>query len=178
MLTPRTIPTARTILRPVTSAHGFALHNLWAAPGVRRYLWDDTIIEYAQSVALVDQSNVLFAERGLGLWAAWSRENWALWGFAGFAYFYDPPVLELCYGLAEEQWGRGLATEMCAALVRYGFAVLDLPEIRASVHVANAASINVLHKLGFVPDDRSVWRNEQARPFRLARATMLQHSPP
>lgn len=169
----RTIPTTRTVLRPATLADTPALHALWTAPGLRRYLWDDTIIDYSQSLALVERSNMLFAEHGFGLWAAHSRETWELWGFAGFVYFYDPPVLELCYGLTEEQWGRGLATEICAALVRYGVETLDLLDIRASVHVANGASIRVLHKLGFVPDERSPQQNDQARAFRLPRGGLI-----
>ena len=57
---------------------------------------------------------------------------------------------ELGYMFAPAHWGRGYATEICAALVARAFAGYDWPEIRAGVLIDNPASARVLDKLGFV----------------------------
>ena len=46
-------------------------------------------------------------------------------GFVGFRPFFDPPELQLLYGLLPAYWGRGLATEPAGAPMRY---VLEEPD--------------------------------------------------
>lgn len=143
------IATPRTTLRPLGPADATALHALWTAPGARRHLWDDEAIAPARTVALAARSAALHRECGAGLWGAHLLDGGALVGFAGYWHFHEPPVLELGYGVAEAHWGRGYATEIAGALVRYGFDTLGLAEIQASADAANTASARVLAKLGF-----------------------------
>ncbi len=63
---------------------------------------------------------------------------------------------ELGYMLAPDAWGQGYATEACAALLEFGFASTDWPEITAGVFKGNDASLRVLFKLGFVVTGESV----------------------
>jgi ribosomal-protein-alanine N-acetyltransferase len=49
------------------------------------------------------------------------REEDTLIGFCGFWFFYDPPELQLLYGIAPDRWGKGLAAEIARAMIRYGF---------------------------------------------------------
>jgi ribosomal-protein-alanine N-acetyltransferase len=58
------------------------------------------------------------------------------------------PDVELGYTLARSAWGRGYATELGRALIDYAFTVLRVPRVVAQVEPANAASRNVLAKLG------------------------------
>jgi ribosomal-protein-alanine N-acetyltransferase len=60
----------------------------------------------------------------------------------------DPDKIELGYILDEPYWGRGLATELAVALVKYGFETMNLTEICACTTGANIASQNVLLKAG------------------------------
>jgi len=91
----------------------------------------------------------LFRERGHGLWIARRLDTAHLVGFAGLWPFRDPPEIELLYGTAESNWGRGYAPEIGRAIVDYCFTVLDMRVIAASADAANSASIRVLEKLGF-----------------------------
>ncbi len=56
---------------------------------------------------------------------------------------------ELGYWLAEEYWGKGLATRAVRLLVDYGFAHLGLMRVEAKVHTPNQPSARVLEKNGF-----------------------------
>jgi RimJ/RimL family protein N-acetyltransferase len=143
------LTTARCMLRPVTAADVEPLHAMWTSAGVRRFLWDDEIISVDRARAVIDQSERSFAERGFGLWGAWAAGSPRLIGFGAYWPFRDPPELELLYGVAEAEWGKGYAPEIARAVLRYCFDALDLPDVRASTDAGNAASVRVLEKLGF-----------------------------
>lgn len=59
-------------------------------------------------------------------------------------------AVELGYWIARSDWGRGFATEACAALVEIARA-LGLPSLEGSHFIDNPASARVLEKLGFEP---------------------------
>jgi ribosomal-protein-alanine N-acetyltransferase len=149
------LQTERLRLRPLTPDDAEALHRLWTDPGVRQYLWDGEVIAREKTEEIVRRSAELFETTGLGLWAVLPRDSEALAGFCGYWFFRDPPELELLYGIAEEQWGRGLATEAARAMLRYGFEVLGFERIAASTDAANTASVRVMEKLGMTFDRRA-----------------------
>lgn len=151
-----TLRTARCTLRPLAAGDTERLHEIFTAPGVRRYLWDDEIIPIERTRFVVEMSERMFRDERFGLWGAWLSGSPTLMGFTGLWRFRDPPDLELLYGLAESHWGRGYATEIASAIVAYGFDALDMPVVRASTDVANAASTRVLDRLGFSLERRAV----------------------
>lgn len=59
---------------------------------------------------------------------------------------------ELSYQLLPEFWGRGLASEAAAALLRWGWENLAVPSIIAVTQSANERSLRLLAKLGFSPE--------------------------
>jgi RimJ/RimL family protein N-acetyltransferase len=61
----------------------------------------------------------------------------------------DHQQAELSFWVGRPYWGRGLATEAGAAVVRFGFEVLQLNRITAYHMVRNPASGRVLERLGF-----------------------------
>ena len=69
-------------------------------------------------------------------------------GFCGFRDFFDPPQLQLLYGLSPEFWGTGLATEAAAAVCEYGFLEGGLERVLAATDVPNVASVEVMKRLG------------------------------
>jgi len=139
----------RCVLRPIAADDGDWLHELWSSPGVRRFLWDDEVIPIARTRVAIEQSQRMFRSQSVGLWSVWTNDSPHLGGFCGLSPFRAPPELELLYGVAERLWGRGYATEVGQAVIRYCFDSLDMPVVRASTDVANAASVRVLEKLGF-----------------------------
>ncbi len=56
---------------------------------------------------------------------------------------------ELGYWLGEKFWGRGIITEVVAAMTEYAFANFDICRIQASVYEWNPASMRVLEKVGY-----------------------------
>lgn len=81
-------------------------------------------------------------------------------------------AVELGYWISRPFWGRGIATEACAALVEIA-RTLGLTQVEASHFVDNPASGRVLEKLGFEPTGLIAPRMSCARgeevPARLMR---------
>lgn len=85
--------------------------------------------------------------RRFGVWAAVEKEEGRLVGWAMLKPT-DSACPELGYMLPRQEWGKGLATEIAFALVKYGFEQLGLSTIRAVTSPENAASIRILKKVG------------------------------
>jgi ribosomal-protein-alanine N-acetyltransferase len=149
------IETERLRLRPLVTADEDDLHRLFTEPGVRRYLWDDEVISRERTASVVEHSITSLETDGYGLWAVFLKGAVPLVGFCGFWHFHDPPQLELLYGLGEEHWHQGLATEMAIAMMRHGFDVLRFDRIESSTDAANEASVRVMERAGM-----QFWKRE------------------
>src|SRR6187551_1748328 len=90
----------------------------------------------------------------------------------GFCSFKGPPtdgVVEIGYGIAPDEQGKGYATEAARALVEFARAFREVRVIRAHTLAEGAASKRVLEKCGFQfvgevidPEDGPVLRFECA----------------
>jgi [ribosomal protein S5]-alanine N-acetyltransferase len=82
-------------------------------------------------------------------WAVIERTSGDLIGDAGVGLIDGiGPEFELGYSLGTRWWGRGYATEAARAVREYVLGELALPEVFALVRPDNAASINVVEKIG------------------------------
>ena len=143
-----TLTTARLFLRPCGRGDVDWLHALWTDPIVRRYLWDDVVIDRARAEKEVAESGRSFARRGFGLWIVERRESRAPAGFAGLrtASWEDAP--EILYGLLPSLFGQGLAAEAAAAVLAHAFEALGLPRVIAATNPPNVRSVRLLERLG------------------------------
>ncbi|HEY6356957.1 MAG TPA: GNAT family protein, partial [Vicinamibacterales bacterium] len=57
-------------------------------------------------------------------------------------------IIQIGFGLTRSAWGRGFATEMASALLRYAFLDLELESVAGIASLANVASQRVLQKIG------------------------------
>lgn len=153
---PRTLPsvtvpfvldTARLHLHRITDANLDDLVTLDSDPAVMRFIsggeptprqvYTDTLLERMKA----------YADQPYGYAAAYEAERFVGW-FHLRPSVTDDAVLELGYRLRQDAWGRGLATEGSAALVRYAFNELDQSVVDACALEGNAASIAVMKKCG------------------------------
>jgi [ribosomal protein S5]-alanine N-acetyltransferase len=140
---------ARIVLSPFADAHVDPLLAFFRDPHVRRYLLDDSLVDREWVEGEVRASRERFEAGSLGLYAAHLREAPdALVGFVGFRPFYEPPVLQLVYGVSPAHVGRGIAGEMAKAVIDLAFGDLGFREVRASTDEPNRASVRVLERLG------------------------------
>lgn len=82
-------------------------------------------------------------------------------GIVGFSFHEGEPP-ELGYWLGEPHWGQGLMTEAARALIDAAQRTHSYDRIVARALADNAASLNVLGKLGFVRTGRKPRKSEPA----------------
>jgi RimJ/RimL family protein N-acetyltransferase len=74
--------------------------------------------------------------------------------------------LEIVYTLKRDLWGRGLASEIAAALTSLARSQLELPSVVGLVVVGNDASCRVLEKCSFSCERTIVSRGEEVLLYR------------
>ena len=142
------IRTERSLLRPFAAADAEDLLVLFRDEAVRRYLLDGAMVDRAWVDQEIRDSAVRFSEGSAGLWAIRLQGTEAIIGFVGFRPFFDPPELQLLYGLLPAYWGRGLATEAARAVIQFGFDVAGFDRVVAATDTPNQASVRVMEALG------------------------------
>lgn len=122
---------------------------MWIDPDMRRFLWDDEIIDRARAEATLAQGLAAAEEPGLGFWIIERLGEPAAIGFVGLwrrnRELSDP---ELLYGLLPAWWRQGLATEAAAAALAHAFDTGRFARIVAATDPPNTASVRVMERLG------------------------------
>jgi RimJ/RimL family protein N-acetyltransferase len=85
---------------------------------------------------------------GLGIWATLERSSGACIGLHLLNHIQGEQLIQVGYVLDAGYWGRGYATEMSIALLRYGYVELGLPRIVGITNLGNLGSQRVLEKSG------------------------------
>ncbi len=95
---------------------------------------------------------VVYKLYGYGLWLIIDKETNSVIGRAGVESkenCKDITQVELSYQVKKEYQNRGIATEVCKAIVNYTFEKLEKKSIIANVNEKNIPSIRIMEKLGF-----------------------------
>ena len=121
-------------------------------------LYDDAdVMRYGGGVKTPEQVKMVMQERildyydarpGLGVWQTVERATGMPVGFHVLNNIHGESLIQVGYFLLRPAWGRGFATEMARALLRYGFVDLRLPHIAGMTEQGNLASQHVLTKIG------------------------------
>jgi ribosomal-protein-alanine N-acetyltransferase len=139
--------TDRLILRPHTVEDAAYLMALNADPEVVRYTGDGPFASLEGAAVVATSLARQYAERRLGRFVVVERRSGRAIGWCGLRWHDDEGAADLGFRLSRDRWGEGFATEAARACLTYGDA-LGIG-IFARAMPANAASVRVLHKLGF-----------------------------
>lgn len=88
------------------------------------------------------------ASHGFAMGPLLLKGGGGLIGWGGLQPLEETGEIEVGYSFAKAHWGRGYATEMAAAWLRYGFERAGLERIVAVASPENAGSRHVMEKLG------------------------------
>jgi RimJ/RimL family protein N-acetyltransferase len=104
-----------------------------------------------QSRAFLQRSAEHWKLHGFGLWVLRERASGNFVGYGGIkhAVVEDRDEVELAYAIRSDCWGRGLATEISLAALKFGFGDLHLDRIVAFTLPHNRASRRVMENCGF-----------------------------
>ena len=143
------IETARIRLRQWCSDDYPQFARMNADPDVMRYF--PKLLSRAESDALSSKFEHLIASKGWGFWIAERKSDDAFLGLIGLNQVDDLPVascMEVGWRLAKAYWGMGYATEAAAASLYFAFTHLNRERVAAFTATGNAASREVMLRLG------------------------------
>ncbi|ANY70090.1 hypothetical protein BBD42_29025 [Paenibacillus sp. BIHB 4019] len=147
--------TKRLTLRQMAVQDAEDLHAFYSDTKVTRHLdWlgPDSI---EASKMLIDSWNEAYAERKLIPWGITLQDSSPILGTVMLmptrGTFEEAPryPLTLGYDLNPAYWNQGIMSEALQAVMHFNNKHIHARRIQAEVHPENAASLNVLKKLGF-----------------------------
>ena len=118
---------------------------------------DPNVMEYSANGPL-DQEGIesfiswcldSYHSNGYGQWAVIDRPTSRVIGSCGLSdvEINGTQEIEIGYRLAKQEWGKGLASEIAASALGYGFNKLTLRKIIAIIASSHIASIRVAEKI-------------------------------
>ena len=140
------IETARLRLRMFRPGDLDDLAAMFSDPDVMKYVEDGKPANREQAHKALDSIIQHWRRHGFGRWAVEDKATREFVGFGGLRSLFGMP--EVVYHFATAHWGKGLATELGRASLRYGFETHSFARIVAIAKPENAASIRVMEKLG------------------------------
>lgn len=140
------LETNRLRLRMFTMKDLDALSPIFGDAEVVKHLGSGKPVSRAETEVALESILRHWERHSFGRWAVLYRPTRELIGYGGLRSFDGEP--ELVYLLAKPYWGRGLATEMAQACLRFGFEEREFERIIGLAKIANTASRRVLEKVG------------------------------
>lgn len=140
------IETERLLLRMFRPGDLDELAALFRDPDVVRYVGDGKPVSREEAERALQSIIKHWQTHGFGRWAVVDKQTEKFIGFGGLRSLFGTP--EVVYHFAQAQWGKGFATELARAALRFGFEDRGFDRIVAITKPPNAASIHVMEKLG------------------------------
>ncbi len=153
--------TKRCIIREFSMADMDALQELYNTPGVTMRLNENgkPVKGFIEPLYPPDEEKEyqqayianMYGYYGYGMWLVFEKTSGRLIGRAGLENreYPDGTELELGYVIAPKWQHRGVATEVCTAIMEFARRELDFSRLNALAAKENKASIALLGKLGF-----------------------------
>ena len=143
------LTTERLRLEPFADEHLAALNALGSDIEVMRYV-GGSIESMDDTRAAIERVKARWAEWGDSWWVFLERGSGELVGAGCIQHLGRDAAqpLEIGWRLRRDRWGRGLASEAARAMAAFAFDSLHAPLLRAVCHLDNAASAEVMKRLG------------------------------
>ena len=142
------LETERLILREMQPSDAEDMLCLHSNPHVQQYTGETTIVTIQRIQEKIEEKTKEYRDYGYGRWVTILKEGMQFVGWAGLSYLPEFDEVDLGYRFLPEFWGKGLATEVSRAILKYGFDALQLKRIIAMAMEENRASIRVMQKVG------------------------------
>ncbi|MFJ7628557.1 GNAT family N-acetyltransferase [Streptomyces sp. NPDC097595] len=136
----------RLVLEPYVPADEDDFVGLFLDERVSRYMGDGPEPEGSYRALFTRIFTHVYEPGAFDVWAV--RLDGLIVGHAEIKPSKVVEGHELIYALAPDAWGQGLGTELARTIVAYGFEVLDLDQVYATVAEPNTASLAALRKVG------------------------------
>ena len=123
---------------------------------------DDSITQYMEGLYEEREKELEYIKKyieniysyfGFGTWVIERKKDGRIIGRAGFNYRPEFERPELGFVIAKPYQKQGYAFEVCKKIIAYAWKELEFDSIQALTDPKNAASIQLLKKLGFIMEE-------------------------
>ena len=165
--------TKRLSLKPVTENDAHKLSEIITNESVRKYLFDNEILDKEQIDGFLITSIKNFHLKNYGLWLIKNDELNTFIGFVGLWHFFEEPQPQLLYALLPEFAGQGFATEASNEIIRYSFKNLGFDHLTASCDTTNRASHKVAERIGMKKSREELINEKPLTFYRIENKNLL-----
>lgn len=145
------LETKRLILRQVDYGDVEQLYEMLSDAEVAKFDYFYPVTSKEEVLKFIERFKEELDENEEITWGIVLKETNKLIGTCCLGDFDDGARrAEIGYDVTQSEWGKGYATEALKAVVEYGFDVMNLNRIEATITPGNNASVRVLEKLNFV----------------------------
>jgi RimJ/RimL family protein N-acetyltransferase len=145
------VETERLLVRPWRPDEVGVLARLGHAPPLVRFIGDGRPWDEGRAETFVSRQSRILRQWGFCLGAIEERASGAVVGLSGLQPLGATGEAEVGWWLDPTRWGRGYATEIAGAVLRFGFEVAALRRVVAVADPQNERSIRVMERLGMRP---------------------------
>lgn len=138
------IDTQRLALVPLSPDHADLLFSMLSDTNHTRYL---SLPTATSSEAARQMTEGMLSHSGNCLWLIREKRQGTFVGMCGF--LSDSAVPNFVYSIAEDQKGKGYASEAATAAIEVGRRILGTNCVELNIHSENANSLRIAEKLGF-----------------------------
>ena len=168
-MTPPRLQTERLSLFPLRQEDEGFLHACFTDPFVRKYLWDDEIIDLNLTRGILVKNESQFELEQSGLWRIILSEAETNIGIVGLWYFFEEPQPQLLYALLPDFIGHGYATEASQTILTYAFDQLGFSYVDAACDPPHETSQNLARRLGMQFQGERLEDGKPTHFFRICR---------
>jgi RimJ/RimL family protein N-acetyltransferase len=161
------LQTERLTLRPLVAADAELYAGMRYHPEVAKWLSVSDADPVDAARAAIERFELSWQERRYAPWGLFRDGH--LIGHGGLNFVPEFEATEVLWALHPETWGKGYATEMARAALRYGFEDLGLELIFAITRPDNSASQSVMTRLGLSYRRNVVYREIDVVWFDISR---------
>jgi len=159
--------TERLILSPFTLEDDALFLRLNNDAFIRKYMWDDELINEATAKEIIAQNEKYFKENKYGIWKIQLKGQTIILGYVGLWFFFDEPQPQLIYALLQPNTKKGYAREASSAIMKYAFESLGFDYLIAATDEPHAESQKVAKALGMAFVEKRIENEKPTLFFRI-----------
>lgn len=143
------LETNRCMIRETTIEDVDCFYEIYKEPSITKYM-EPLFPEKEQEIAYIeDYIKNVYEFYDFGVWTVLLKETGEVIGRAGISYRDGCDIPELGFVIALPWQRKGIAFEVCQAILEYGKEEFGFREFQALVEGENVVSIHLCEKLGF-----------------------------
>jgi len=144
------LETARLKVREMTVMDVDDFYRIYSGEGITEFM--EPLIDDPEDERLYTRNYIedIYKFYDYGLWTVIDKESNRIIGRAGISNRDGFETVDLGFVIEKEYQNRGLAFEVCSAILKYAKEELGFTKIQALVKPKNIISIHLLNKLGFI----------------------------